>query len=218
MKNMNVAFPCPELLTNMTVVADGYHCGTCDKTVYDVTGKSEEDVKKMTQADESLCVVYETKTKPMESQSFSIRRFGLAVLIVFGVGLFSFASAQVEKNIRKVSKEITSDIDNLKVGGFVEINIQRNFSKSMSGKVNVELPNGKEDLLYVNSDGVYHYEVPAYCAGKEITFTMHTKGRVKKETIFIPLDMENQEVNFNFLMSKKKAERPVFRTMGCPSF
>jgi hypothetical protein len=208
-----IDFPCPENANNMTTTSAGAYCNSCEKEVVDVSSYSPSELKALLSTNKNQCVSYYSDLAIPRNSRFSIRQFALALLLTFGSSLFTISNAQVKENLQEISTELLNS-DSLKTGGFLHITCESIDGRSVYTSITLILPNGREEQLKINSNGTYHFELPAYVAGKDILIIAKGRKNTKRQTINIPNDLSPEEVFFIF--TNKNVTK--FRTMGCPSF
>ncbi len=198
MKQMpEIEFPCPESISEMTPVAGGHHCKSCDQKIYDVTDMSESQIEALKQYEPNLCVSYEELEDEVAPKLFSIRKFALAVLVVFGTGMFSFTNAQLHDEIGNVKTAILSPEEASDSTTTVELSIlvmYRN-KHSISASVDVVLPNGKVIMSH-KKHGAHVLKIPTYCIGKQLTINVSNDGKTKSKKLLI--QKENRQVEFTY--------------------
>lgn len=206
---MNVEFPCPENLQNMSKTDSGYHCHACEREVVDVsrmTSKEQEALSIVRQ----VCIV-NTQYEPILHRQ-SIRSFALALILVFGTGLFSFANAQLSKDIKSLNDSLSiCPVSQAKIIATV----QHTNGSMLTATVVAILPNGKEEVFTQNEMGIYSFDIPAYALGKEIEIVVSKRNRTKVE--YVSVETNEDTAALDFVFHGKKIAR-IYRTIGCPSF
>ncbi len=208
---MKIEFPCPVSPSELSPTAQGMLCLHCAKEVIDVDGLSAEEVKALAESKGSICV--STSDPTVVNFSYSLRKFALSLLIVFGSSLFTFADAQLADKVGsvKIEKPIEASIALMQIS-FVD---QKGGTLSSSVDVAVELPNGKVIAPVLKDDGTFWLEIPAYCKGKQVLIVADRFGKKKYRSVYISgLGQEiYEEIKF-----KIKKIHYRYRTIGCPSF
>jgi hypothetical protein len=208
-----IEFPCPENYNNMTSTAAGAYCNSCEKEVVDVSNYSLTELNVLLATNKNQCVSHQSDMAIPRNSRFSIRQFGLALLLTFGSSLFTIADAQVKEDLTTISNDLLTE-GKLQTGGFLHITCESRDGRHIYTSVTLILPNGREEKLKLNSNGTYHYELPAYVSGKDILIIAKGRNNTKRQSVTIPKELNPEEVNFVF--SNKNVTR--FRTMGCPNF
>jgi hypothetical protein len=208
---MKIEFPCPASSNELQPTANGDYCTHCAKEVINIDGMTPQEVKDLADAEGELCI--STSNGSLVSYSYSIRKFALSALIVFGSSLFAFADAQVADKINtfKVEKPKEASI------ALLQVVVVSQDGDTLSGSIQmeIELPNGKTLEPTEAEDGTYWVEIPAYAKGKSVTITADRYGKKKTRTVLISGLGEAlvEEIQF-----KVKRMKYYGRFMGCPSF
>lgn len=85
--------PCVEKLSEMESVENGKFCNSCGKTVIDLTGKSDQEIRWLyEQNNGELCGIVGESQLQENRYYHPLKRFALALIIVFGTSLFVFAN------------------------------------------------------------------------------------------------------------------------------
>lgn len=198
-----IQFPCPKALSSMTPTADGYHCDFCNDEVTDLTHLSASDLKQWKAENNSKCVVISDTTRKVPRLSLS--HFALALMIVCGSSLFTFADAQVEKQITNVKSEV--EVFQEPALGLLRVNLTNQYGYATWGTVWVELPNGKELEMLEVEEGKFYIEIPAYCQGKDIHVYAEHLG--KKKHVSTQMYQVSQEVKVDIVFRSRKNYRRV---------
>lgn len=209
---MKIDFPCPASSSELTPTEKGDYCSYCDKEVVDIDRLSTAELENLDMSSGEVCV--STSNPNVISSTYSIRKFALSLLIVFGGALFRFADAQIEDKINsmQVEKSMEASIAMMQVV-FVD---QDGDTLSTSVDVTVELPNGKELKPILAEDDTYWVELPAYVKGKSITIKADRFGKTKTRTVYVYSVGENLVEEIRFKVKRMKYKGP--RYMGCPAF
>ncbi|MCB9189207.1 MAG: hypothetical protein H6599_07970 [Flavobacteriales bacterium] len=208
---MKIEFPCPVALDEMSPIENGSFCTHCSREVINTDGMSTEEVKKLARNNSGLCV--SSSSSQVLDLSYSIRKFALSVLIIFGSSLFKFADAQLKKEIDSVQNELTQEVS---IGRIQVILVDQHGDViETRGEVQIELPNGKLLNPERTEDHTFWVEMPAYVKNKTIVITAEYMGRRKTRTLVVSGLGEAiaEEISF-----KVKKSEIYFRTWGCPSF
>jgi len=190
-----IEFPCPEPIEEMTPVKGGHHCKSCNQKIYDVTDMSESQIEVLKQNVPNLCVSYEEQEDVVTPKLFSIRRFALAVLVVFGTGMFSFTNAQLSEEIGNVKTAILSPGASDSTTVELSVLVMYRNKHSISAFVEAVLPNGKVIISH-KEHGAHVLEIPTYCIGKELTINVSNDGKTKSKKLLIK--KENSQVEFTY--------------------
>lgn len=203
-----IDFPCPKSVASMTPVEGGYHCNYCNKEVQDISALSQKELIEWKAENPGRCVIIAESKK--SKFKFSLAHFALALLIVSGGAFFNFANAQTEKSITHVKGELS--IPQHPSLGILKVNLRNQFDHYVSGRVWVELPNGKELELYETEEGSFYTEIPAYCKGKTIyVFAEHLD---KKKHLSTAMYKVSEELEINFVFKSHR----MYRTIVVGSF
>lgn len=206
---MKIEFPCPEKVSNMIPVVGGYNCSTCDKKVSVIDSNAQS-------VDPNGCYLIESSDSSVLNLKYSIRKFALASMLVFGAGIFSFADAQVENALDNINKNVVLIKKTNKSIGLLSIYVENGQGHFLNADVKVFLPNGKEVLVESNDNFEFIYEVPLFCKGKELEVAVSYRGRVKTSYVTVEELAETNEVFFRY--SGKRYDHRRFISIGCPSF
>ncbi|CAG5081605.1 hypothetical protein [Parvicella tangerina] len=86
--------PCIESLNDMKPVEGGRYCGSCAKTIVDLTNKSNQEIRQLyDEHNGKLCGIVMPNQLQENKYYHPLKRFALALIIVFGTSLFVFANA-----------------------------------------------------------------------------------------------------------------------------
>lgn len=209
---MKIDFPCPVLESELISTKKGDFCTHCSKEVVNIDDMSRNEVYSLMQSSQGICV--STSNAKILNLKYSIRKFALSLLIVFGGSLFKFADAQVEESIHAISLTQPAEAS---IGLMQIVIVNQEEDTLYSGvKLEVELPNGK--LLEPNlaDDGTYWVELPAYTKGKTITILANRWGKKKIRTVYV--SHVGEAITERIKFKVKKPKRLSGRLMGCPSF
>lgn len=149
--------PCVESLKDMKSVEGGRYCSSCAKTIVDLTNKTNEEIRVMyDQNNGKLCGIVMPNQLHENRYYHPLKRFALALIIVFGTSLFVFANtngfnqfrskafAQLQENENKMTiKGFVYGVGNPLVGAEVLVNV-----------------NGLEYVAYTNVSGEYSLDIP----------------------------------------------------------
>lgn len=116
---VHLNFKCNESWENMSPSNSGKFCDNCSKNVFDLTNKSEEDIKKLYRENNGKMCGRIRSTQlyisPRKKRKYLLAQFCLALFLVFGNMLFSFeAKSQTLNTSSKKGAENTVS-DSLKV-------------------------------------------------------------------------------------------------------
>ncbi len=203
-----INFPCPKSVAAMTSLEGGYHCGSCNKKVTDLTHLSEVELLKWKSENATSCVVI-NETQQVGERS-SLARFALALLMVAGSSLFTFSNAQVTTKIEEVNGQVIKS-HNPSIG-ILQVKLVNQYDRPTWGNVWVQLPNGKELELFELEEGKYYVEIPVYCKGKELVVYAEHLGKIKHVTTSI------HQVGEELSVSLKFKSRKEFRAIVVGSF
>ncbi len=159
---MKIEFPCPKSFLEMQRTNNGFYCDDCKQTVLELPKVTREQLGNSKLNSESNCVVNYSETPVPKESLFTIRKFALAAMIVFGSGLFSFSNAQFAKQISKINDSTSvCPIEPAKI----VVSVQNRKNQAIWGSVKAIMPNGKELKFEEHIYGVYYLEIPAYAIG-----------------------------------------------------
>lgn len=208
---MKIDFPCPASPKELIPTEAGSYCTHCSKEVINIDGMSADEVMDLMREEGSLCV--STSNAQAINRGYSLRKFALSLLIVFGGSLFTSLSAQVESTISSIAieKPQAASIGILQVS-FVD---QHDNVLSTSVDVQIELPNGKIIEPTLSDDDFYYIELPAYVKGKSVTIIARRGDKKKVRTIYVSGLAQDLSEEIKF---KTKKIKYTGRFMGCPSF
>jgi len=212
MKQMpQIEFPCPESITEMTPVKGGRHCKSCYQKIYDVTDMSESQIEVLKQNVPNLCVSYEVQEDVVTPKLFSIRKFALAVLVVFGTGMFSFTNAQLSDEIGNVKEQLLNSKEQKLPEFNLKVRIYNQFDETIKGQVSIVLPNGKRLISFRSEEGFYYFLIPEYCKDKTIVVELISgkKKKNKKLKNFAPDELKEVEIKLKTHYSKKRTGHVV---------
>lgn len=209
---MKIDFPCPVPENELISTERGDFCTHCAKEVVNIDGMSHNEVDTLMGSSQGICI--STSDAKMLNLKYSIRKFALSLLIVFGGTLFKFADAQVEKNINTISWVQPTDAS---IGLMQIVIVNQDEDTLYSGvKLEVELPNGKSLEPNLSDDGTFWVELPAYAKGKSVTIVANRFG--KKKTRIVYVSNMGEAISERIKFKVKSPKRMTGRLMGCPSF
>jgi len=109
--------PCIEKLSDMKPLNhnNDHYCGSCQKTIIDLTDKSDTEIYKLYQAhDNNLCGI--VKPKQLQESKFyhPLKRFAFALMLVFGSSLFIFSSC-IEIDTNAITNQFLASSSNFDV-------------------------------------------------------------------------------------------------------
>ncbi|MCB9195057.1 MAG: carboxypeptidase regulatory-like domain-containing protein [Flavobacteriales bacterium] len=85
--------PCIEKLSDMDSVEGGRFCHSCSKTIVDLTAKSNDEIMAIYEENRGeLCGIVKVAQLQENRYYHPLKRFALALIIVFGTSLFVFAN------------------------------------------------------------------------------------------------------------------------------
>jgi hypothetical protein len=206
---MNIEFPCPESIKNMSKTENGYKCDACSKEVIDISNFSLEEKEKICSS-KNICIVYRSYEAPKSNRS--IKSVALALVLVFGTGLFTISNAQVSKELVKLNDSLmVCPVSKSRI--IVIVNTPN--GSMLSAIVIAVLPNGREEVFIRNAHGIYVLDVPTYVLGKEVEVVVTKRNKSKIELVKIESSDVTKELNFEF---RGKNVSRGYVTMGCPNF
>jgi hypothetical protein len=124
MKNIGINKPCSENWNEMSKNEQGAFCQKCASQVYDFTNKSSLEIKQSLHAliGQPVCGRITSKQEMELNEEFNLwmnrqnkqsfqSQLLFALLIVFGLGLFSCENQTQEKNLRDIQTSVTRIIE-----------------------------------------------------------------------------------------------------------
>ncbi len=154
--------PCIERLSDMKPVDGGRFCDSCAKTIVDLTEKSNQEIRQMyDEHNGKLCGI--VKPNQLQENRFyhPLKRFALALIIVFGTSLFVFANASGFNQFRSeaISQLKQSEVK-LTLKGFVF-----GGGNPLVGAEVVATVGGTDYVAYSDLDGAFKIDVPQEYSG-----------------------------------------------------
>lgn len=217
--------PCVESLKDMKPVEGGRYCGSCAKTIVDLTNKSDQEIRKMyDEHNGKLCGIVMPNQLQENKYYHPLKRFALALIIVFGTSLFVFANANGFNQFRtKAYAQLKQADIKLQIKGYVF-----GAGNPLVGAEVVANIEGINYVAYSDVNGAFNIDVPQeyfgditinyiYAGYKHVTKDFHVKdgmtnlftGRVNLEK-----DMESC-VKGKIAVDPVEIEEPeVIRTAG----
>lgn len=98
---------CHEDWNKMIPNSTGRHCTTCNLTVINLTGKSQNEIEEMKETKGKICGRIPRAQLSEFQYLHPLKRFAIALFLVFGTGLFTTSYAQIlqEKQIEQTASE-----------------------------------------------------------------------------------------------------------------
>lgn len=174
--------PCVESLKDMKPVDGGRYCSSCAKTIVDLTNKTNEEIRVMyDQNDGKLCGIVMPNQLQENRYYHPLKRFALALIIVFGTSLFVFANANGFNQFRnKAYAQLKQTEDKITIKGFVY-----GVGNPLVGAEVLVNINGLEYIAYTDVNGEFALEVPELVNAEMIIEYSHAgyKNAVKEYTV-----------------------------------
>lgn len=180
--------PCVESLKDMKPVDGGRYCGSCAKTIVDLTNKSNQEIRQMyDDHDGKLCGI--VKPNQLQENKFyhPLKRFALSLIIVFGTSLFVFANTNGFNQFRNNAYSQLKQADvKLTINGYIF-----GGGNPLVGAEVVAIINGVDYIGYSDINGEYKIDVPVeyygdikvrfqYAGYESVTKDFHVKDGMTK--------------------------------------
>ncbi|MCB9195204.1 MAG: carboxypeptidase regulatory-like domain-containing protein [Flavobacteriales bacterium] len=162
--------PCVENLSDMTPVNGGRYCSSCEKTIVDLTNKSNQEIRVLYDQNEGkLCGIVRPNQLHENRYYHPLKRFALALIIVFGTSLFVFANTSGFNQFRsKVYEELDNNALKMTIKGFVY-----GVGNPLVGAEVIAKVNGLEYVAYTDVNGAFTLDVPEINEGMIIIKFVH---------------------------------------------
>ncbi|MCB9196980.1 MAG: hypothetical protein H6600_00830 [Flavobacteriales bacterium] len=209
---MFIEFPCPVKFENLSTTANGHFCSSCNKEVIDLDKfPFTENLKEL--VDNNACV---SSSERLEIHTgFSIRKFALGLLLVFGSSLFVISEAQLADSLNELKGALLNDSINNRLD--VRIVNQQEIELYVGVEVYVILPNGQKLNPNLNNGDQIIFSIPDYSINKEIYVVAIRRGVKKSKRIVYNENTNSDIITFRFHTRKVKRPR-IGRIGGCPNF
>lgn len=148
--------PCVESLKDMKPVEGGRYCGSCAKTIVDLTNKSNQEIRQLyNDHNGHLCGIVNPNQLKENKFYHPLKRFALALIIVFGTSLFVFANTSGFNQFRSHAiSQLNVDQVELTIKGFVF----GDGNPLIGAEVVVNI-GGIEYIVYTGLNGEYKLEI-----------------------------------------------------------
>lgn len=156
--------PCVENLSDMTPVEGGRFCASCAKTIVDLTNKTNDEIRTLYDENNGkLCGIVMPGQLQENRYYHPLKRFALALMIVFGTSLFVFANDNGFNQFRNQAyQQLKQDELKLTIEGFV----YGNGGMPLAGAEVIAKVNGLDYVVYTDLDGKFMLEVPETNTGE----------------------------------------------------
>jgi hypothetical protein len=164
--------PCIESLKDMKPVEGGRYCASCAKTIVDLTNKSNQEIRTLyDEHNGKLCGIVMPNQLQENKFYHPLKRFALALMIVFGTSLFVFANAHGFNQFQKKAiAHLKGDEVNLTVKGFVFSDQNPLVGAGVVAKVD-----GKDYIAFTDINGEFQLSLPEVTTG-EVTLIISHAG------------------------------------------
>ena len=198
---MKIEFPCPANSKELIVQNGKTFCTACNKDILNVDDPNISS---------NSCVMGDQNNDIQLDLSYSIRKFGLALMLVFGGALFNFSNAQVANELEATKKQMLEVKGH---DGYLAVHVEaRSGGFVHTSDPIVVLDNGDTLKHVLFEEGVYYFELLAHHAGMDAMVYCYSRGKSKRRTVQFPLEGNPEDVYFTFPKTKYRV------IMGCPSF
>ena len=225
---ITVPKPCSQNWDNMQDVNEGKFCSACEKTVYDLTGLSDEElIRFLNEKGKGVCGKFRNEQlslAPKRSLFLSRVRLRAAAIAAFVFSRFFFSNeAKAQDNtlphpdpIKQKQVENDSVVYHLTGSVHYEYNYDMTVVKSYIPAVKVFAKVGRQlvELGMTNSEGYYELNVTAKRDEKiELVFRKNGYDDTRLKN-YVP-----SNTTTDIKMNRNKHWKPAtYHTLGCPSF